>query len=231
MVDEVVVRRRWNGAIRPTLAVAGGITAGAIGVRHLLCCQWLVQRLKEYLLRSLHLDVSLSVVVILEILQNVGFGLIVDESGQHLDALGVRDLLSVAAEGDGAAIVVGQLDVLEVLIGNVLDVDPLHDEGPLPLSVLHPTPKVAVRVVIGYHLSHSAEAAASIDAEKEINRTSQRRIPCINVRRSDIALILHRGAFRLLYPPSTTRIVLTVDALRFVEGFVQFTISALRRTP
>ena len=83
------------------------------------------------------LDVPLPVIVVLEVLQDVRLWLVFDESGQHLHALRERDLLSVPAERHRAVVVVGQLDVLQVLVRNVLHVDPFHDERALPLPVLH----------------------------------------------------------------------------------------------
>eukprot|EP00964_Phaeocystis_antarctica_P076908 scaffold47621_cov58-Phaeocystis_antarctica.AAC.2 len=80
-----------------------------------------------------------------------------------------HDLLRVAAVGDGLALVVGEHDVTELVVRDVLDEGPLDHKRAAPL-VLGPAAELVRIVESALHLSHAAELARGIDAEEEVDR-------------------------------------------------------------
>lgn len=113
----------------------------------------------------------LALLVVLEIVENRRLVLEAVDDLQHLDALGVGDLLRVARVGHRFVLVVFQPNVAQVRVRYVLHVDPAHLERALPL-VLRPDARVGVVVDGGHHLRDATEVARSVDGEKQIHHAT-----------------------------------------------------------
>jgi len=76
------------------------------------------------------------------------------EDLDHLLALVSGHLLRVPAVGDGLVLVGLDEDVPELLVWDVLELDPLHAEDAVPLPVLHPH-VAALELNARGHLRHA----------------------------------------------------------------------------
>jgi len=89
------------------------------------------------------------------------------EDLDHLFALVGRDLLGVPAVRDWLVLVGLDEDVSELLVGDVLELDPLHSEDAVPLPVLHPHVAALVLHARG-HLCHTQELSGGVNTEEEL---------------------------------------------------------------
>lgn len=90
---------------------------------------------------------------------------------QRLDSLRIRHLLGVARVCDGLVFVILQPDLPQLGIRDVLDVDPAHLEGTLPL-VLRPHGRNGVVIDGRHHLRDTAEMSRSVHREEQIHHAS-----------------------------------------------------------
>ena len=88
---------------------------------------------------------------------------------EHLAALLRRNFLSVSRICHRLSLVVLQADVSQLAVRNVLDVYPLDGELALPFLL---SPDVRRRLVVDgrRHLRDTAEVAAAVDAEEQVDR-------------------------------------------------------------
>lgn len=90
---------------------------------------------------------------------------------ERLQTLGVRHLLRVARVCDGFVLVVFQPNLTQLAVRDVLDVDPAHLEGALPL-VLRPNARDRVVVDGRHHLGDPAKVARPVDGEEQIDHAA-----------------------------------------------------------
>ena len=78
----------------------------------------------------------------------------------------IGHLLSVSRVGHRLVLIVLQSDVPQLVVGNVLHIQPLQVKASFPL-ILCPEASVAAEVYLGGHLGHAAEVSATVDTEEE----------------------------------------------------------------
>ena len=109
---------------------------------------------------------------LVEVSEERGLLLEVPEDLKHSEALHPEDLLGVSAGGYWLVLVQGVVELFEVLVLDVLHVEPVQAEASHPLLALAPLHALVLEIHSRGHLGHCAEGSTVVVAEEKVNRVS-----------------------------------------------------------
>lgn len=151
------------------LVVAVVIFAGTIVSAAVLL--WPIRRLLVTNVVLLGVFLQLALLVVDEVVEYRHRVLEAVDDLQRLDSLRIGHLLGIARVCDGLVFVILQSDLPKLCIRDILDVDPAHLEGTLPL-VLGPHSRYGVVIDGRHHLRDAAEVARSVHRKEQIHHTA-----------------------------------------------------------